>query len=36
MILMRLRILAEVKGFEHGLIRLGLRGSAQGMKTPCK
>lgn len=31
--LMRLRILAEVKGFEHGLIRLGIRGSEQGMKT---
>lgn len=31
--LMRLRILAEVKGFEHGLIRLGVRGSEQGMKT---
>lgn len=31
--LMRLRILAEVKGFEHGLIRLGIRGSAQGLKT---
>lgn len=31
--LMRLRILAEVKGFEHGLIRLGVRGSEQGMAT---
>jgi len=31
--LMRLRILAEVKGFEHGLIRLGIKGSQQGMKT---
>ncbi len=31
--LMRLRILAEVKGFEHGLIRLGIRGSDQGMAT---
>ncbi len=31
--LMRLRILAEVKGFEHGLIRLGLRGTEQGLKT---
>lgn len=31
--LMRLRILAEVKGFEHGLIRLGIRGAELGMKT---
>jgi len=31
--LLRLRILAEVKGFEHGLIRLGLRGSEQVMHT---
>jgi type II secretory pathway component PulF len=31
--LMRLRILAEVKGFEHGLIRLGVRGAEQGIKT---
>jgi type II secretory pathway component PulF len=31
--LMRLRILAEVKGFEHGLIRLGVRGSEQGLQT---
>jgi len=31
--LMRLRVLAEVKGFEHGLIRLGVRGSEQGLKT---
>ena len=31
--LMRLRILAEVKGFEHGLVRLGVRGTEQGMKT---
>lgn len=31
--LMRLRILAEVKGFEHGLIRLGVRGAEQGMST---
>lgn len=27
--LMRLRIMAEVKGFEHGLVRIGLRGTAQ-------
>lgn len=31
--LMRLRILGEVKGFEYGLIRLGVRGSEEGMKT---
>lgn len=31
--LMRLRILAEVKGFEHGLIRLGIRGAEEGVKT---
>lgn len=27
--LMRLRVMAEVKGFEHGLIRMGLRGTEQ-------
>jgi type II secretory pathway component PulF len=34
--LMRLRVMAEVKGFEHGLVRMGVRGSdqvAQTMKT---
>lgn len=31
--LMHLRVLAEVKGFEHGLIRLGVRGAEQSMKT---
>lgn len=27
--LMRLRVMAEVKGFEHGLIRMGIRGTEQ-------
>ncbi len=27
--LMRLRIMAEVKGFEHGLVRIGVRGTEQ-------
>jgi type II secretory pathway component PulF len=27
--LMRLRVMAEVKGFEHGLIRMGVRGTEQ-------
>jgi len=31
--LMRLRVMAEVKGFEHGLIRMGLRGSEQATTT---
>lgn len=31
--LMRLRVMAEVKGFEHGLIRMGLRGSEQATST---
>lgn len=31
--IMRLRVLAEVKGFEHGLIRMGVRGSEQTGKT---
>lgn len=31
--LMRLRVMAEVKGFEHGLIRMGLRGSDQVAAT---
>ncbi len=30
--ILRLRVVAEVKGFEHGLIRMGLRGSAQNIK----
>jgi type II secretory pathway component PulF len=31
--LMRLRIMAEVKGFEHGLIRMGIRGTDQATAT---
>jgi len=31
--LMRLRVMAEVKGFEHGLIRMGVRGSEQATAT---
>lgn len=31
--LMRLRIMAEVKGFEHGLVRMGVRGTEQGTVT---
>jgi type II secretory pathway component PulF len=31
--IMRLRIMAEVKGFEHGLIRMGVRGSEQTTGT---
>lgn len=31
--LMRLRVMAEVKGFEHGLIRMGVRGTDQATKT---
>ncbi len=37
--ILRLRVMAEVKGFEHGLIRLGVRGaekSTQTMKTISK
>jgi len=37
--LMRLRVMAEVKGFEHGLVRMGVRGAeqvAQTMKTIAK
>ena len=30
---LRLRIMAEVKGFEHGLIRMGVHGSDQTTKT---
>jgi type II secretory pathway component PulF len=30
---MRLRVMAEVKGFEHGLIRMGVHGSEQTTKT---
>jgi hypothetical protein len=31
--LMRLRVMAEVKGFEHGLIRMGIRGADQVTST---
>ena len=31
--LMRLRVMAEVKGFEHGLVRMGLRGTEQATDT---
>jgi type II secretory pathway component PulF len=31
--IMRLRIMAEVKGFEHGLVRMGIRGSEQNAKV---
>lgn len=31
--IMRLRIMAEVKGFEHGLIRMGIRGTEQATQT---
>lgn len=30
---LRLRIMAEVKGFEHGLIRMGVHGSEQNIQT---
>lgn len=31
--LMRLRVMAEVKGFEHGLMRMGVRGTQQATAT---
>lgn len=31
--LMRLRVMAEVKGFEHGLVRMGIRGTEQTTQT---
>lgn len=31
--LMRLRIMAEVKGFEHGLVRMGVRGAEEATAT---
>lgn len=31
--LMRLRVMAEVKGFEHGLMRMGLRGTEETTAT---
>lgn len=34
--LLRLRIMAEVKGFEHGLVRMGVRGTEQATATMGK
>lgn len=31
--LMRLRVMAEVKGFEHGLVRMGVRGTERATNT---
>ena len=31
--LMRLRVMAEVKGFEHGLVRMGMRGTEEATAT---
>lgn len=31
--LMRLRVMAEVKGFEHGLVRMGVRGTEEATAT---
>lgn len=31
--ILRLRVMAEVKGFEHGLVRMGVRGSEQNVKV---
>ena len=31
--ILRLRVMAEVKGFEHGLVRMGVRGSEQTTQT---
>jgi type II secretory pathway component PulF len=31
--ILRLRVMAEVKGFEHGLVRMGIRGSEANAKT---
>jgi type II secretory pathway component PulF len=31
--ILRLKVLAEVKGFEHGLVRMGVQGSEQTTKT---
>jgi type II secretory pathway component PulF len=31
--LMRLKVMAEVKGFEHGLVRMGIKGSEQATAT---
>lgn len=34
--LLRLRVMAEVKGFEHGLVRMGVRGAEQASETMNK
>lgn len=31
--LMRLRVMAEVKGFEHGLVRMGVKGAEESLAT---
>lgn len=31
--ILRLRVMAEVKGFEHGLVRMGVLGGEQSLKT---
>ena len=31
--ILRLRVMAEVKGFEHGLVRMGLRGAEETQRT---
>jgi len=31
--ILRLRVMAEVKGFEHGLVRMGVRGAEESTKT---
>lgn len=31
--ILRLRVMAEVKGFEHGLVRMGILGGEQSLKT---
>lgn len=31
--LMRLRVMAEVKGFEHGLVRMGVKGADEALST---
>src|SRR5205814_242659 len=30
--ILRLRVMAEVKGFEHGLVRMGIHGQEQNLK----
>lgn len=34
--LMRLRVMAEVKGFEHGLVRMGVKGAIEANETMKK